>query len=121
MADDPLHLFSPDGATAVTLGAISSLVAGLMDGVGGARLFAATIGGALVAAVTVPVALDRGYSWQNWVGVVAILSGVFAGVLFGLANIVKRQWLTKHGDEVADGLWALTIGRWLKSTTKDGK
>jgi len=114
VADDPLHIFSPDGATAVTLGAISSLVAGLMDGMGGVRLFAATTGGALIAAVTVPIALSRGYSWQNWVGVVAILSGVFAGVLFGLANIVKRQWLAKHGDEVADGLWSLTIGRLFK-------
>lgn len=120
MQDDPLHIFSPDGATAVTLGAISSLVSGLMDGVGGVRLFAATIGGALIAAVTVPVALDRGYSWQNWVGVIAVLSGLFAGVLFGLANLVKRQWLTKHGDEVADGLWSLTVGRFFKAKRGDG-
>lgn len=114
MSEDPLHILSPDGATAVTIGAISSLVAGLMDRIGGMQLFAATVGGSLISAVTVPIALARGYSWQNWVGVIAVLSGVFAGVLFGLANLVKRQWLTKHGDEVADGLWAMTVGRFFK-------
>lgn len=114
MADDPLHLFSPDGATAITLASLSSLVAGLLDGMSGIKLFATTIGAAVLSAVVVPVALQRGYSWADWIGPICVLCGLFAGILFGLANIVKRQWLTKHGDEVADGLWSMTVGRFFK-------
>lgn len=118
MSEDPLNIFSPDGVTAMTLGAVSSLAAGLLDGMGGAKLFAATIGAALLSAVAVPIAIERGYSWHDWLGVVCILCGLFAGVLFGLANVVKHRWIEKRGDEVADGLWTMTLGRFFKK--KDG-
>lgn len=114
MTDDPLNLFSPDGVTAMTLAAVSSLMAGLLDGMGGAKLFATTIGASVVSAVVMPIAVSRGYTWHDWLGVVCVLCGLFAGVLFGLANVVKRRWIERRGDEVADGLWVMTLGRIFK-------
>lgn len=114
MSDDPLHLFSPDGVTAMTLGAVSSLVAGLLDGVGGMRLFATTIGSAALTGAVLPVAIERGYHWSDWLGLICIMCGLFAGLLFALANIVKRRWIEKRGDEVADGLWDMTLGKVFK-------
>ncbi len=114
MADpgDPLNLISPDGATAVGLAVVSSLVASVLDKMGGWTIFVTSIGAAVLTGVVLPVAIARGYTWHDWLGIICILTGLFAGVLFALFNIMKRRWLSR-GDEAADGLWRITLGRIL--------
>lgn len=114
---DPLHLLGPDGVTAVGIGVSSSMVAGLLERVPGWTLFVTSVGAALLTGVVLPVAINRGYGWGDWLGAVCVLCGLFAGLLFGLANMIKRRWLSR-GDEMADGFWTLTIGRFF--VKKDG-
>ncbi len=109
---DPLNLLSPDGITAVGIGVTSSMVAGLLENVPGWTLFATSVGAALLTGVMLPVAIAKGYTWGDWLGVACVLCGLFAGLFFALANLLKRRWLAR-GDEAADGLWSITIGKIL--------
>jgi predicted benzoate:H+ symporter BenE len=109
---DPLHLISPDGATGMGLGVVSSLVAGILDKTGGWTILVTAIGAALLTGIVMPVAIGRGYTWNDWLGIICILTGLFAGALFAFANSIKRRWLSR-GDEAADGLWDVTLGRFI--------
>ncbi len=109
---DPLNLLSPDGITGMSVGVISSMVAGLLDKMPGVTLFVTSVAAALLTGIVLPVAIGRGYTWSDWLGVICVLCGLFAGLLFTLANVVKRRWLAR-GDEAADGLWTITVGKLL--------
>ncbi len=109
---DPLNLLSPDGITGMSVGVISSMVAGLLDKMPGVTLFVTSVAAALLTGVVLPIAIRVGYTWGDWLGVICVLCGLSAGLFFTLANIVKRRWLAR-GDEAADGLWMITIGKIL--------
>lgn len=118
MAEGPFNPASPDGVAALALSMGGSLVVALSERVSGWSVLATSIGAAVLTGAVAPVAIHRGYTWSDWLGVIYVLCGLFSGTVFGLAVIVKQRWLAR-GNEAADGLWALTIGRFLKK--KEGQ
>jgi hypothetical protein len=97
----PIGLFSPDWIAAVTIGVASSFVAGLQANVKGWGLMTTAVAAAVVTSVTVPIAQGRGYTWGDWLGVVAIMSGVLAGVVFLLIALLGQRALAR-GNRIAD-------------------
>ncbi len=104
------HLLTPDNITGIAIGAAASLVAALQAQVKGWGVLVSNAAGALLTAAVIPLAQSRGYGWGDWLVLICVMTGIFAGTVFLLVARIANRVLSR-GDEIADKVLDLKLGK----------
>lgn len=112
MADVPPpglgSLLTPDGITGIALGVGGSLVTAFQEKVRGWGVLVSNIGAAMVTAAVLPIAIKQGYTWNDWLAGICVLTGATSSGAFALIFMIQRRVLAQ-GDTIADGLIARVL------------
>lgn len=105
-------LLTPDGVTGIIVAVCASLVAAFNEQVRGWAIVMSGLSAAIVTAVAMPIAIHRGFTWSDYLGIVPLVCGVMASSLFVIALVIRRK-LQERSDEVANGVVGWLLDKFL--------
>lgn len=105
MSEPPFNPMTPDAMFGIALGVGASFVAAMRQEIRGWGVLVSNIGAAIVTSVSMPIALDHGLGWSNWLGAVCVISGICSGGVF-LFFIKLSDAIANRGGEAGDSLFA---------------
>lgn len=103
-------LLTPDGMTGIGLAVAASFVSALQANVKGWGVLTNGVAAAVLTAVVVPPAVKNGYGWGDYLGLICLMCGALATVVFMLIAVVGRRAL-ERGDKIADDVLDRVVGK----------
>lgn len=105
MTEPPFNPMTPDAMFGIALGVGASFVSAMRQEIRGWGVLVSNIGAAIVTSVSMPIAIDHGLLWSNWLGAVCVISGICSGGVF-LFFIKLSDAIANRGGEAGDSLFA---------------
>lgn len=96
-------LLTPDGLTGIAVAVLSSFVVIIQQSVKGWAVIAAALAAAVLTAVVVPIAVNNGYTWGDYLGLIVLMCGALAATIFLIIAIIGRRAL-ERAPKFADGV-----------------